>query len=701
MLQRQIFPLISTLPSPSQRIQEREQGGPCFTLVSLLMYFLFSFMPGTITGLGVAVGRVYGISVYEFFVSWLFFWIMGVLILDPFIARYRSQLADLIHHWNRVMECTRTCLAISFDHGLPYFAMLWSVSYAFVFMEAAMRLFWDFDLAVNLTTFVFGCLMIMYLVVWLGRVVRRHSQLVFSNQPAPPPSASEVEVKIDNIQVRLTTTTICTNPNTTANGMNPTNTGASIASNGMNRIPVCEMKNNSSSILNPSIRLNDDNHWDLTKHLQENQQQVTIAGNVMTMEPISHVYHSNYRCYRVLVWSLLAVLALIVFMIVLLDSFDWIILDTWQEYGALFAVVLGMLSVIYGYGRKFSDPTYLQFFLLSSTFFPIVYGSWLLSIQSTYAWDATYIIMLHLALSNLYLEVMAVIIRHFSAPFLYARFMMLPQTMIYLFELVIFGFTPWSIQYVLVLLVSSTHNVLTSTGLYHDWFKAARHCCCGHSAVSIRNEEDELFVQLLTTRHSMQLFAQDTIADVWSMVVVLTALGTASLFGVPPNELMPSFTLEPIFLRVAALLIARLLTWFASQLIFRQKMRASSLSLATTPRVNPSPNASVQHPTLSARLDRYLDTFGLSRYETAELRSCYEEDMPELFAHEEARHLTMTELIALQVTERQWLLHPALLRKHFMYFHAQMYLLLFIVLQAASHSLPLRYAWYKPLIISS
>jgi hypothetical protein len=99
---------------------------------------------------------------------------------------------------------------------------------------------------------------------------------------------------------------------------------------------------------------------------------------------------------------------------------------------------------------------------------------------------------------------------------------------------------------------------------------------------------------------------------------------------------------------------------------------------------------------LSARLDEYLESFGLSVMQTADLRTCYEEDMPELFITPN-ENLTLRELIVLQIAERQWLLHPALLRKHIVYFHAAIYLLLFIVLQSNTQtpSTPLRYAWLK------
>lgn len=681
-LQGQLFPLASSMPTPAERVLARERGA---FLVSTLLYVVFLFTPGAMAGLGVAVGRQYGLSVYRFFVSWLFFWVTSLLTLDPFIVRYRAQLSDLIHHWQKVFACTKTCLNVSFEHGFLYYAMLWSLSYVFVFLEAILALFWSLDPAIEITTFVFGASLVIYLVLWIGRLVRQHSHLAFSNAHGAPDGHS----RFVQVAVPLSVLPPCQNNNNNNNG------GVELLSVQLSQVPRIE--------LSPVIHLTGAARLDLTDHLVRNRQQMTISGNTLTVEPLDRA-SGGYNCYRALLWTLLVSLGSFVLVLVLRSSFGLFQLDVWQQYLALLTFTGGVMLLVFIFGRKFADPTYLQFFMLLSTFFPTVYGAWLLTIYSLSAdgmshISATTIMMLHLLLSGVYLFLMQLIVKHFSAPYLYVRFMMLPQTMCYLFQLAIFGFTPWSVEYLLVLLLSSAHNVLSSTGLYWDLWHALRQRLCPSDPTASENErrrslEKRLFEALLATRYNMQLFAQDAIADVWSFVVVLTTLAVVYAFDVPIIDVMPSFTLQPIFLRLAALLLARILSWLCGQLVFRQKLDRES---SQTPPVSEKEEPML----LSQRLDEFLADFQLSVFQTAELRTCYEEDMPELFSpptteEVDLTKLSMREIMVMQIAERQWLLHPAILRKHLLYFHAIIYLLLLIVFQAASQNLPLRYAWFKP-----
>jgi hypothetical protein len=712
-LQGQVFPLASGMPNPAERVLARERGGAGNLMLSTMLYFVFLFTPGALAGLGVALGRHYGLSVYRFFVSWLFFWVTSLLTLDPFIVRYRAQLSDLIHHWQKVFSCTKTCLTVSFEHGFLYYAMLWSLSYAFVFVEAILALFWNLQPAIEITTFVFGTCLVVYLVIWIGRLVRQHSHLAFSNQPHQIQSQTQPSDP-RFVQVSLSVADRCLS---SAGSTNDSKGGVApdALSVRLSQRPVLD--------LTPIIHLTPSARLDLTDHLVRNRQQMTIVGNMLTVEPLDRT-SGGYNCYRALIWLLLISLGSFVLVLVLRSSFNLFDLDVWVQYLALLSFTGGLLLLVFLFGRKFADPTYLQFFMLLSTFFPTVYGAWLLTIYydttttTTTTTDggdngktpATTVMMLHLAMSGVYLFLMQLIVKHFSAPYLYVRFMMLPQTMCYLFQLAIFGFTPWSVQYLLVLLLSSAHNVLSSTGLYWDfWYFLRQRLCPTDPDASERERkrsaDKRLFEALLATRYNMQLFAQDAIADVWSFVVVLSTLAVVYAFDVPVAEVMPSFTLQPIFLRLAALLVVRILSWLCGQLVFRYKLDRESnknhLSQAL-------PSVEEASKTLSQRLDEFLDDFQLSVFQTAELRTCYEEDMPELFALPSSpagdqpatvdiSKLTMREVMVMQIAERQWLLHPAILRKHLLYFHAIMYLLLFIVFQAASQTLPLRYAWFKPI----
>lgn len=710
MLQQHVFPIASGLPSPAERVLEREHRLTSGSvLITSFLYFVFLFTPGALAGLSVALGRSYGLPVYRFFVSWLFFWVTGLLTLDPFIVRYRTQLSDLINHWKRVLSCTRTCLNVSFEHGFLYFAMLWSLSYAFVFLEAIIALFWQLTSAIDITTFAFGACLVIYLVVWIGRIVRQHSHLIFSNQNNSTPIDPTKFVEIHS--------------NSSHHSSSSSPREGKVPGDDL----IVRLPHHPNLNLSPSVLVNGSARLDLTSHLQRNDQQMTISGNVVTVEPLDGS-GSGYRCYRFMTWLLLSVVGTFVFILILRESFGWFAVDGWVQYATIGTIVVGVLILVFLFGRRYSDPTYLQFFMLLSTFFPTLYGSWLIQLYSLYLADqgttsssasanttsaATVIMLFHLAISELYMLLMHSIVRHFSGPYLYVRFMMLPQTMAYVFELVIFGFTPWSAQYLLVLLFSSAHNVMSSTGMYGDfWIWLKGHICPQDPRITEmmrqRSAEKRMFEQLLAIRYNMQLFAQDTIADIWSFGVVLTLVGVVYAFGVPVEEVMPSFTIQPITLRLAVLVIARTLSWLCGQLIFRYKLDREAH------RYEQDPTLSARGKSLSERLDEFLADLGLSVFQTAELRTCYEEDMPELFVAPPTQtglplrisdpqcvtdpcRLSVQELMVMQIAERQWLLHPSLLRKHFAYFHAIMYLLLFIVFQAASNSLPLRYAFFKPI----
>jgi hypothetical protein len=205
--------------------------------------------------------------------------------------------------------------------------------------------------------------------------------------------------------------------------------------------------------------------------------------------------------------------------------------------------------------------------------------------------------------------------------------------------------------------------------------------------------------KLLQTRHTMQVFAQDTIADLWSFVVIVWLVFVLWCLAIPIDAVLPSFTVEPLTLRLSVLLFIRGLAWVSGQLVFRRKLHALSRETEAR-RLSGAPTPI----TLVQQLDLYLASLRMSVFETAAIRACYEEDAPELFAHfptpDQADRpescASLAELLLLQIAERQWLLHPALLRKYFLYFHACMYYLLFIILQTAPGALALRYAWFRP-----
>jgi hypothetical protein len=799
MLQQHVFPLASGFPTPAERVMERERAGAGSVVLSVLLYSLFLFTPGCLAGLSVALGRAYGLSVYRFMVSWLFFWVTALLTLDPFVVRYRAQLSDLLHYWDRVLPCTKTCLTVSFDHGFLYYAMLWALSYAFVFVEAILNLFWGFVPAIDVTTFVFGTCLVVFLVAWIGRLVRQHSHIAYSNQRDPPLNADRfVEVRLND---KSTTSTLHHHkphaptptaaalsalhaPHAPPRGAHPHDPavpdpafpdhialhshsrdrhhhhhhhgqplgsanpqpGKQMSADGGSKWDAsASAAAGSGSVwvrlstqprldLAPSVQLSSGARLDLTDHLERNAQQVTISGNVVTVETLDAAQR-GYNCYRAMMWVLLTLLGGFVLVLVLRSSFGLFPLDAWVEYVAMATFVGGVLLLVWCFGRQFADPTYLQFFMLLSTFFPTIYGSWILTIYGNSAnhdpdsSSATLIMLLHLVMSDVYLMLTELIVRHFSAPYLYARFMMLPQTMAYLFEVCIFGLSPWSAQYFLVLLFSSAHNIASSTGLYWDLIYYVKDRLFPPDPLAQLNErmrrrsaERRLFEHLLSTRYTMQLFAQDAIADVWSFVTVITTASIVYAFGIPISEIMPSFTPAPIFLRIAALLVARLLSWLCGQVIFRYKLQrlsdaadldaaiaAADPEHAPAPVEKALPVSGAGGKTLAERLDEYLTDLGLSVFQTAELRTCYEDDFLELFTppvreggiaenaadRVDPNKLTLRELMVMQIAERQWLLHPALLRKHFLYWQASMWLLLFIVFQAASQNLPLRYALYK------
>ena len=457
----------------------------------------------------------------------------------------------------------------------------------------------------------------------------------------------------------------------------------------------------------PDVQLDGDAHLDLIGHLQRNQRQLTIDHNTLTVEVADELNEVGYRCYRRCLWAALAVLGGASLLLLVAQAFSlWQALSGWSIYGILLGLVAIVLLVWYG-GRRYSDPVFLQMFLLLGTTLPIVYGTWLLNIYTMMVegetgqalqlpWT-TLVLVMHMVLTQLYWMMMEALVTRLAAPWIYTRFMMLPQLMSYIFQYVIFGFTAWSIEFVIVLIATSLHNVLASTGLYLDAWAALRRRCV-EPPLLLRAPRPQSgdraavrsFRKLLQTRYTMQVFAQDTIADLWAFLVIVWLVFVLWGLNIPIDTILPRFTVEPLSLRLSVLLFVRGLAWVAGQLVFRRKLEALSRQ-AEQRRL-----ATISAPSLAQQLDLYLASLRVSAFQAATIRACYEEDAPGLFAQltVNATSTSLAELLLLQIGERQWLLHPSL-RKYFLYFHACIYFLLFIILNSTTDSVNLRYAWFR------
>jgi hypothetical protein len=684
-MQRDLFPAASALPNPADRARARDNVSAPF---ALWLYVLFALLPGTVAALSVAAGETYGEAPYRFLVSWLFFWVVELLTLDPFVTRYRRQLVDVVQHWHKLHKCSQTALFVCFDHGFLYYALLWSLAYVFVFIEAALLLFARLEAAADLTSLLFVGLIVVCVVAWIGRIVESHGLVVAARQQPRQPRYTQQHAQ----QARLDDGVV-----------------VSVAVGGEVRVVLAD-----GVQTRPDVQLNADAHLDLVDHLERNRRQLTVDHNTLTIEVAEQLNGvgccDGYRCYRRSLWAALIMFGGGSLALVLRESYDLWRMSDWSVYATLVGMMIVVLMVAWYGGRRFADPTFLQMFLLLSTTLPIVYGNWLLKTYAAVVRDSanqklpwtTLILLLHMVLTQFYWTMMQALVTRLSAPAAYTRFMMLPLLLAYVFQYVIFGFTPWSVEFVLVLVLTSLHNVLASTGLYLDaWTAIRRQCVRANERPHRTTPEQEAirsFQHLLRTRHTMQVFALDTVADIWSFVVVVWLVFVMWALKIPIDSVLPSFTVEPLTLRLSVLLIIRGLAWVSGQLVFRRKLQQMSQSEQQSLRPHEH-----QPMTLAAQLDLYLESLGLSVFETSLVRACYEEDAPELFAHiaadgdHSAQQQTgsLAELLLLQIAERQWLLHPALLRKYFLYFHACMYYLLFIILQSAPDTRALRYAWFR------
>jgi hypothetical protein len=673
-MQRDLFPSAAGLPTPEQRMQARDAIADN-TVGTFLLYTLFAVLPGGVCALSIVFGAVYGETAYRFVVSWLFYWVLLMLTTDPFVTRYRRQLLDIIQHWQKLWPCTQTMLYVAFGHGFWYHVLLWTVAYVFVLFEEALRVFWHMNAAANVTTFIFVVMITVFLVLWLGRIVDSHGLLIAARQTiapgaVPPPTEPAIDVELGGgVRVRL--------PEPTATS--------------------------------PDVRLDGDAHLDLVDHLQRNRVQMTVDHNTLIIEP-----QDRFECYRVALWVSLVVLGAVSLALVLRDSFGFFPLSTLMEYGVVAVLVLAVLLVSM-YGSRFADPTYLQLLLLLSTTVPVLYGNWMLVAYAANAtngeWPAL-LIFLHLVFSLLYMTMQQMLVDRLAAPSTYARLLMLPQLLGYLDEYVVFGFTPFGFTYILILVLTAIHNILWSTGLYSDVWRSIRDGFTG--ALPNDVPEDPIvtnFRDLLAMRHSMLVFAQDTVSDVISLATISWLVFVLWMFDIPIVDVLPSFSVQPLALRLCVLLLVRVLAWVCGQLVFRRKIRAMSPELlrsrpttanlpSTGAGMSVSPPNGAGTPTLAQQLDLYVKSLKLSVFQSARVRACLEDDIPELLAvidrpHNSQSTETLAEVLFLQIAERQWLLHPAILRKYGLYWHACIYFLLFVVLQSANTSLPLRYAWFR------
>ena len=176
-----LFPRALQRPSPSDRLHGRTLASRAG---SLALFALFLVFPAGACYAGVAAGWWYGLGAYRFLVSWLFPFCVTVLIVDPFVVRYRYQLLDLVSAWDDVHPALRSLLIVYFERNALYWVMLLAFAYCFVLLEALLALFAGDAAAMRTTSAVYWTVHVVGFVLWTGALVRRHAHVALDAEPA-------------------------------------------------------------------------------------------------------------------------------------------------------------------------------------------------------------------------------------------------------------------------------------------------------------------------------------------------------------------------------------------------------------------------------------------------------------------------------------------------------------------------------------
>jgi len=691
-------------------------------VVTMFVYMAFFMAPIGICYGSTLIGVHFGFGAFRMLVSWLFWFCLQVLMVDPFVVRYRKQLVDLVAHWNTMRSCTRSLLLVYFERNGLYYLLLAATAYAFVLVEAALDLFAGRDVALRTTSALYWTLCALAVLFWMDRLIRQHSHVMTAASSAAPedvPTAAAAEGKSGEAT-------------------------ATLAADGTVSVALRDdpQLSHVSIVLPPSVYLVDEakhpavkgtpgktksnvnnrgSSSELEHALQTRGHTLMMHGNtahVGTVQQQQKRKKNGRRPIRALLIA--AAIAAIAFPVMQQTSLLQGIY-VWVAYAMVGCGAIGAMICMYRDGQRYLDRAYLQFIQLFGTFFPMVVGGWLLSAYQKYTVDNpaavawTYGIMLtQLLVSHLFMSVTHMSVSHLAAPFTYARLLFLPQLCLYGFQYFVFGLTAWSPTYVVLVVLANLHNLLSSTSAYSRLYDM----CCANRR-TMQATQKPLFGSLLATAHAMELFGQDVLADLMSFLTVTALAALDAVLGSRTRTfVLPQFPSDHLWQRASLAIGLRVVSWLCARRLFR-----SSLTQLTEHAYGVAKGT-----TMRALLDKYLATLHLPRYKAHAMIQVYEHAVPEMLGNFTIAGDTLAggpvvtasglisdrigrgrrrvvdsimdrhagKSIASYVLYWRSLVHPSILKKHSIYFMCCFLLILFVVLQAPNSELPMRYAWYRP-----
>lgn len=450
---------------------------------------------------------------------------------------------------------------------------------------------------------------------------------------------------------------------------------------------------------------------DVFSYLNETCQNITVDKNNIMVHSQSEENHSvsTLWIYIPVVIFILAILTQIVLPIHLRLELASNTLSVLVSFSAFIVFMILSWAIIH-YTTCFGNINYLHYFTVLNAFFPILYGSWLLMacrqlVTSNVSEWGIIIIAFESVLSEGYLQLMQqslskslkasthvgalrlrksdafasnkpikkinffLTIGKMTAPYLYGRFLFLSQITSYMFQYAIFGITPWSSIFIVMVCLNSIHKTFSSTDMYAQWFN-----------YYILKQDPTPFQKLITNTHLIQLFAQNTLANILSIVGLAGIIYASPLYGIEASLIFVNFDFHLLWLRVTIILVFCLISFGIGQYIFTRRIEEISKSINT-------------FEILQREINKYLENMTKDPHGLAKLKKMYQDEMPELFDHSQKENDQFD--LKDYISRWKYLVEPKTLWKYFIYFHCSFYINLFIVSQSVLIDYPIHMSLYR------
>ncbi len=645
------------LLTPAERLDQRRTS----SWSELALAGAFFLFPAALVVAALTMGSERGIFVYRVSVSWVCTWAMLVTLLDPFLIRYRL-LGRTLPHFESTFRAAflqwATCRPLSLYIVLVLFSVLIAV------IEQGLAEIWGETVARRAISLLIAAgvyLGVLAFVVWLAA-------------DAP------------DLYLTHTNANANTNTSTRTNQTNILMHGSRFADEKQPAVVRVHLtddrKTSSSSSSSASASTTGPTPTSIATTVLS-PESVQLAH-----EPEEPVWSWSFRSlprstlFAMLVAGLIVLAALQTAYTTLLGSEPWLLLVCIVGFAVITCIVIWTQRGK-ALRRARVHRAFFQMFQVLSTLVPILFGSWLVGAyrarapESQQTGNDALLLLLQMVFSQTHFWLTYAAVSRLSAPYTYARLLLLPQLTGLFTQHALFGLLPWSASFVVLAILASVHNVIASVNGY--WRVLVRLGTCvrivpdSEAESTAGSQETETVRRLLESGFAMQLFSQECMCDVLSLATLSSLVYVAPWLA---TSLLPAFTRPYLALRFGVLLLTRAAGWLVTQQLFTSKLAVVRDEVGDRP----------------IHVDTYLrETEGVvSVSDKAELLSTLEEDIPELFAYKTAAG-AVAELAAWRASsfDSVWL------RKNAAYFLSCFFLLSFIILQRDA-KLPLRLAWWVP-----